>query len=83
VAAVYADETAYVEDECVDPRGTGGDRIAFCVAYDLADGVITSARCYGALGFLAPSVGRPDRRLSSHCSWEVAPFTAEEWSRLL
>ena len=51
---VYADGTAFVECDCADPRGTGADRIAFCVAYDVADGVITSARCYGALGFLAP-----------------------------
>jgi hypothetical protein len=50
----YADETAYVEGDCADPRGTSTERIAFCVAYDVANGVITSARCYGAIGFLAP-----------------------------
>ena len=50
----YADEIAYVEGDCADPRRTSTDRIAFCVAYDVADGVITSARCYGAIGFLAP-----------------------------
>jgi SnoaL-like domain len=54
---VYADGTAYVEGDCADPRGTGADRIAFCVAYDVANGVITSARCYGSLGFLAPIPG--------------------------
>ena len=54
---VYADGTAYVEGDCADPRGTGADRIAFCVAYDVANGVITSARCYGELGFLAPVRG--------------------------
>ena len=54
---VYADETAYVEGDCADPRSAGTDRIAFCIAYDIADGVITSARCYGAIGFLAPVVG--------------------------
>ena len=53
----YADGTAYVEGDCVDPRGARTDRIAFCVAYDVANGVITSARCYGAIGFLAPVRG--------------------------
>jgi SnoaL-like protein len=51
----YADGTAYVEGDCADPRGSNADRIAFCIAYDVANGVITSARCYGAIGFLAPS----------------------------
>jgi hypothetical protein len=55
----YADETAYVEGDCGDPRGTSTDRIAFCVAYEVAEGVIASARCYGAIGFLA-SVGGVD-----------------------
>ena len=55
----YADDTAYVEGDCADPRSTGTDRIAFCIAYDVADGVITVARCYGAIGFLGP-VGRTD-----------------------
>jgi len=50
----YADETAYIEGDCADPRGTGTDRIAFCIAYDVAQGVISSARCYGAVGFLGP-----------------------------
>ena len=27
---VYADQTAYVEGDCADPRSTGADRIAFC-----------------------------------------------------
>jgi ketosteroid isomerase-like protein len=53
----YADGAAYVGGDCADPRSTGTDRIAFCIAYDIADGVITSARCYGAIGFLAPVVG--------------------------
>lgn len=53
----YADETAYVEGDCADPRSTGDDRIAFCVAYDVANGVITAARCYGAVGFLGPVDG--------------------------
>jgi SnoaL-like domain len=52
----YADGAAYVEGDCADPR-TGTDRIAFCIAYDVADGVITFARCYGAIGFLGPVVG--------------------------
>jgi hypothetical protein len=51
----YADETAYIEGDCADPRGTSMDRIEFCIAYDVADGVITSARCYGAIGFLGPA----------------------------
>jgi hypothetical protein len=50
----YADETAYVEGDCADPRGTSRARIAFCVAYDVVNGVITSGRCYGAIGFLGP-----------------------------
>ena len=50
----YADETAYVEGDCADPRSTSTDRIAFCIAYDIANGAIISARCYGAIGFLAP-----------------------------
>ena len=45
-------ETAYVEGDCADPRSTSTGRIVFCVAYDVANGVITSARCYGAIGFL-------------------------------
>src|SRR3954465_5771612 len=53
----YADEIAYVEGDCADPRGTSTDRIAFCVAYEVSEGVITSARCYGATGFLAPVGG--------------------------
>jgi hypothetical protein len=55
----YAAETAYVEGDCADPRSASTERIAFCVAYDVANGVITSARCYGAIGFLAP-VGAVD-----------------------
>ena len=51
---VYAAETACVEGDCADPRSGSTDRIAFCIAYDVANGVITSARCYGAIGFLAP-----------------------------
>jgi hypothetical protein len=54
---VYAEGTAYVEGDCADPRGVSTDRIAFCVAYDVANGVITSARCYGAIGFLGPVRG--------------------------
>jgi hypothetical protein len=53
----YAAEAAYVEGDCADPRSTSTDRIAFCIAYDIAKGVITSARCYGAIGFLAPILG--------------------------
>ena len=53
----YMDETAYVEGDCADPRTTRTDRVAFCVAYDVANGVITSARCYGAIGFLGPVGG--------------------------
>jgi ketosteroid isomerase-like protein len=53
----YADGTAYVEGDCADPRRTGADRIAFCIAYDVANGAIASARCYGAIGFLAPVGG--------------------------
>jgi SnoaL-like domain len=54
---VYADGKAYIEGDCADPRSTHAERIAFCVAYDVANGVITSARCYGSLGFLAPVHG--------------------------
>jgi len=50
----YADETAYVEGDCADPRGPSIERIAFCVAYDVANGLIAAARCYGAIGFLGP-----------------------------
>jgi SnoaL-like protein len=50
----YADEAAYVEGDCADPRSASTDRIPFCIAYDIANGVITAARCYGAIGFLAP-----------------------------
>jgi ketosteroid isomerase-like protein len=53
----YADGAAYVEGDCADPRSTSTGRIAFCVVYDVADGVITSARCYGAIGFLGPDGG--------------------------
>jgi SnoaL-like protein len=55
---VYADETAYVEGDCADPRSASTDRIAFCIAYEIANGLITSARCYGPIGFLAPAGGR-------------------------
>ena len=51
------DGVAYVESDCADLRSTGTDRIAFCIAYDVGDGVITSARCYGAIGFLGPVGG--------------------------
>ena len=50
----YADEAAYVEGDCADPRSASTDRIPFCIAYDIANGVFTGARCYGAIGFLAP-----------------------------
>ena len=63
----YTDGTAYVEGDCADPRSTSTDRIAFCVAYDVANGVITSARCYGAIGFLAP-VGGVDQS-AGRTSW--------------
>jgi hypothetical protein len=53
---VYSDHVAFVEGDCADPRG-GDARIGFCVAYDVADGMITSARCYGTIGFLAPVAG--------------------------
>ena len=53
----YADDTAYIQGDCADPRSTSTDRIAFCVAYDVANGLITSARCYGAIGFLGPIGG--------------------------
>ena len=53
----YAAGAAYIEGDCADPRSTGADRIAFCIAYDVADGVITAARCYGAIGFLGPDGG--------------------------
>jgi hypothetical protein len=53
----YAAETAYIEGDCADPRSASADRIAFCIAYDVANGLITSARCYGAVGFLAPVGG--------------------------
>jgi hypothetical protein len=55
----YAADTAYVEGDCADPRSASSERIEFCIAYDVANGVITSARCYGAIGFLAP-VGAVD-----------------------
>ncbi len=41
----YAAGRAYVEGDCADPRSASTDRIAFCIAYDVADRVITSARC--------------------------------------
>ena len=50
----YADDTAYIEGDCADPRNPGTDRIAFCVVYDVANGLIVTARCYGAIGFLGP-----------------------------
>ena len=53
----YADETAYVEGDCADPRSASTNRIAFCIAYEIANGMITSARCYGPIGFLAPASG--------------------------
>ncbi len=53
----YAAEAAYVEGDCADPRSTSNDRIAFCIAYGIGNGLITSARCYGGIGFLAPVGG--------------------------
>jgi hypothetical protein len=47
-------ETAYIEGDCADPRSPDADRIAFCLAYDVSDGLITEARFYGPLGFLVP-----------------------------
>ena len=32
----YADGAAYVEGDCADPRSASTERIAFCVAYDVA-----------------------------------------------
>jgi hypothetical protein len=63
-ARAYAEGAAYVEGDCADPRSTSSDRIAFCVAYDVANGLITSARCYGAIGFLAPAGGVDSARSS-------------------
>jgi len=54
---VYAEGTAYIEGDCADPRRPSADRLAFCIAYDVADGVITAARCYGSIGFLGPAGG--------------------------
>ena len=54
---VYAERTAYIEGDCADPRRPSADRLAFCIAYDVADGVITAARCYGSIGFLGPAGG--------------------------
>jgi hypothetical protein len=53
----YAEGTAYIEGDCADPRSPSAERIAFCVAYDVTDGVITAARCYGSIGFLGPASG--------------------------
>ena len=50
----YADGTAYVEGDCADPRNTSTDRIPFCIAYGVENGVIISASCYGMIGFLSP-----------------------------
>lgn len=51
----YADGTAYIEGDFPDPRSSSRDRIAWCLAYDVAAGRITSGRLYGALGFLVPA----------------------------
>jgi len=50
----YTAEAAYLEGDFPDPRSSSGDRVAWCLVYDVADGLITSARLYGGLGFLAP-----------------------------
>lgn len=52
---VCADGTAYLEGDFPDPRSPTHDRIAWCLAYDIADGLITAGRLYGALGFLVPA----------------------------
>lgn len=49
------DGAVYLEGDFPDPRSTAGDRIAWCLAYDIADGLITAGRLYGAVGFLVPA----------------------------
>jgi hypothetical protein len=47
---VCSDDGAYLEGDCADVSGRSQDRLAYCVAYDVADGKITAMRCYGAVG---------------------------------
>jgi hypothetical protein len=51
---IFADSIAYLEGDCADSGTGGGNRLAYCVAYDVTDDKITAMRCYGAIAHLAP-----------------------------
>jgi hypothetical protein len=47
---VCSDDGAYLEGDCAAVSGRSQERLAYCVAYDVADGKITAMRFYGAVG---------------------------------
>ncbi len=51
---VFADSAAYLEDDCADSSTGGINRLAYCVAYDVAGDKISAMRFYGAIAHLAP-----------------------------
>jgi hypothetical protein len=51
---IFADKVAYLEGDCADSGIGGSNRVAYCVAYDVADDKIAAMRCYGAIAHLAP-----------------------------
>jgi len=69
---VVSDGAAYLEGDCLDARMVTGDRIAYCVAYDVEGDWISAVRAYGPIAAMTPTAGpvghSPVRRRSGDSS---------------
>ena len=52
---VVSDGHAYLEGDTMSAPGPAGQRLSYCLVYDLGDDRITAMRCYGSLGALMTS----------------------------
>lgn len=52
---VVSDGHAYLEGDTMSAPGPAGQRLFYCLVYDLGDDRITAVRCYGSLGALMTS----------------------------
>jgi hypothetical protein len=52
---VVSDGHAYLEGDTMSAPGPAGQRLFYCLVYDLGDDRITAMRCYGSLGALMTS----------------------------
>jgi hypothetical protein len=53
---VVSDGHAYLEGDTMSAPKPAGQRLSYCLVYDLSDDWITAMRCYGSLGALMTSV---------------------------